>query len=145
MDNINDIGRSISNSFGAGSIKDKIVSGIKYATEKLGVKLVAEEWGSTKGNDPNKFGCACALGCMILAKEKNLSEEDAEHNEKVAEDLLGVDNQWVTGFITGFDGGVLHEGSKEAYQIGKEIRNEFNIGKDDEEEYDDSDDEEDHF
>ena len=143
MDNINDIGRSISNSFGKGSIKDKIVEAIKVATDKLGVKLVAEEWG-TASND--KFSCACALGCMILANDRNLSEEDTDHNERVAAEILGVDNRWVTGFIYGFDGSALDEGDQEAFQIGKEIRNEFNLeAKDEEEEDDDSDDEEDHF
>lgn len=143
MDNINDIGRSISNSFGAGSIKDKIVSAIKVATDKLGVKLVTEEWGTAK-ND--KFSCACALGCMILANDGKLSEEDTDHNEKVAAELLGVDKKWVTGFIYGFDGSSLDEGDREAFQIGKEIRNEFNLEtKDEEEEYDDSDDGDNHF
>lgn len=144
MDNINDIGRSISESFGSGTIKEKIVSGIKYATEKLGVKLVTEEWGSTKGNAPDKFGFACALGCMILAKDKNLSEDDTDYNERVAAELLGVDNDWVTGFISGFDGGSLDDGSYEAFQIGQEIRNEFNLNSPEEDEDEDSD-EEDHY
>lgn len=142
MDNINDIGRSISDSFEGGTLKERIVSGIKYATEKLGVKLVTEEWGSTKSNVPDKFDCACALGCMILAKDGNLSEDDTDHNERVAADLLGVDNDWVTGFISGFDGGTLDDGSAEAYEIGKQIRNEFVVPESDE---DDGDDEEEHY
>lgn len=146
MSNLDQISRDMVGAFSGGSIKDKIVNGIKTATEKLGVKLVNEEWG-TRGNGDNKWNCACALGCMLVANNLPMDADDTDFNEVTAADFLGVDKNWVESFIYGFDASEkMSKHPDDAFQLGVELRQTFNVGaKSEDEEYDDSDDEEEHF
>lgn len=101
------------------SLKEKIVSGIKYAKEKLGFTLVEEDWGSKEAK------CACALGCVLLANDHGIASDDADQNETEAAHVLGVSTEWVGEFIRGFDNDSPGE-DEAAWELGKEIRKEFN-------------------
>lgn len=100
-------------------LKDKIVSYIKRAQEDFGITLVAEDWGSK----PTK--CACPLGCVLLANDIDITN-DSEQNGSEAADLLGVSEKWVESFIYGFDAEHVQPINQEAYQLGLNIRAEFN-------------------
>jgi hypothetical protein len=101
-------------------LKEKIVSGIKYAKEKLGFTLVEEDWGSKEAK------CACALGCVLLANDHGIASDDAEQNEVEAAHVLGVSSEWIGEFIRGFDNeSPENEEAEAVWELGKEIRNEF--------------------
>lgn len=104
------------------NLKDKIVSYIKRAQEDFGITLVTEDWGSK----PTK--CACPLGCVLLVNNIDVTD-DAEQNGYEAADLLGVSENWIESFIYGFDADDVHPINQEAYQLGIDIRNEFNPTK----------------
>src|SRR5574338_844627 len=131
------IGQDMTSGFGSLTIKEKILNGIKTATEKLGVKLVNEEWGTKK--DDGKWNCACALGCMLVANNLPLDSDDTDFNEATAADFLGVDKNWVESFIYGFDASEkMYKHPDDAFQLGVELREAFNVGAKVEEDEDDS-------
>lgn len=142
---LNKIGQQMTGGFSGLSIKEKILNGIKTATEKLGVKLVNEEWGTQSMDDHKKWDCACALGCMLVANDLPMDAEDTDFNEATAADFLGVNKEWVEGFIYGFDASEkMSKHPDDAFQLGVELRQTFNVGAKVEEE-EEIDDEEDHF
>ena len=100
-------------------LKNKIIAGIKYAQEVLGITLITEDWGSK----PTK--CACPLGCVLLSNNIDVLE-DNDQNTAEAGDLLCVSKVWIDSFIYGFDGEHGHAENQEAWQLGNEIRNELN-------------------
>jgi hypothetical protein len=99
-------------------LREKIVNGINYAKEKLGFTLVYEDWGSKQGR------CACALGCMLLANDSSLTN-DPEDNAVEAAQLLGVSEEWVNSFISGFDNGDPILEDVDAYNLGKQLCHEL--------------------
>ena len=139
MSNINEIENNIVGSFEANTIKTKIVDGIKTATAN-GTKLISGEWFAE--------GAACALGCMLLAKDKDAYLEEDDSEETAAE-MLGVDTHWINSFIHGFDGSPLTRDvrSEEAFKLGLELRTTYNarakVEEDDEEDCDEEFDEDD--
>jgi len=120
---IDNIANEIDNAFAVNPIKDKIVNGIKVATEQMNYTLVAEEWGSKDAK------CACALGCMLVANNLHLETATVEDNEVLAADILGVDTMWIEDFITGFDDGhaIRPIAYQDAYDLGAELRTKFLI------------------
>ena len=99
-----------------GNIKQKILDGIQFAKNQLGITLVTEEWGSKETK------CACALGCVLLANDVGLTD-DAEQNAQGAAEALGVDESWIDNFIRGFDGDSPDEDEdEEAWELGQAIR-----------------------
>lgn len=100
-------------------IKNKIVDGIKYATEKVGFKLIQGEWGSKNAQ------CACALGCALIANDHGISD-DSDQNAFEAAQVLEVSQDWVYNFISGFDNENDSDITEpEAFNLGKEIREQF--------------------
>lgn len=109
-------------------IKQKITDSINYVVKILGFTLVYEAWGAKSTQ------CACALGCLILNNEGSI-EGEHEENIQTAADLLGTSSAWVESFYHGFDESVPHivDGPsgpeiahRDAYQMGQEIREQFN-------------------
>jgi hypothetical protein len=101
-------------------IKNKIVDGIKYATEKVGFKLIEGEWGSKEEM------CGCALSCMLIANDHGIAMDDAEQNEVEAAHVLGVSTEWVENFISGFDNDIdTNITDEEAFKLGHELRDQF--------------------
>src|SRR5512142_1746799 len=100
-------------------IKNKIVAGIKYATEKVGFKLIQGDWGNKEAR------CACALGCVLIANDHGICD-DSDQNEFEAAHVLDVSQEWVQNFISGFDNELeANVTDEKAFELGKEIRSEF--------------------
>lgn len=137
---LNKIGQDMVSGFSGTNVKEKILNGIKTATEKLGIKLVKDEWGS-KGGDGSKWNCACALGCMLVANNIAMDEDDSDFNEANAADFLGVDKKWVEGFVYGFDESYYSGEHNDAFQMGVELRKQFNVKPKDDEEVEEDDEE----
>lgn len=123
MSNVNEIEKDMTAGFQTNTIKNKIVFGIKIATEQLGVKLTNGEWIGE--------GSACALGCMLLAANQgsDIRDDDQGKYEEMAADMLGVDSDWVGAFISGFDAEYrdINRHDKEAYDLGTALRFEFKV------------------
>lgn len=102
-------------------LRDKIISNIKSAQEK-GITLVTDSWGSKNTK------CACPLGCVLIANEQIISNDEEDNAETVAE-LLDVSEEWVDSFISGFDATPSNADTDndEAWQLGFIIRSETNL------------------
>jgi hypothetical protein len=100
-------------------LKDKIVSAIKSAQEK-GITLVKHNWGSKNTK------CACPLGCVLIANEHTIYNDEEDNAQAVAE-LLDVSEDWVTNFIYGFDGDPIdrYNPYMDAWNLGYELRHEI--------------------
>lgn len=101
-------------------IKDIITNAIKYTTNAENFTLVYGSFGSMI----EKY--ADALGCVLIQNGKEIDEFDADLNTKTIMDILGVDEEWVNSFICGFDAFDFDASVQEAFDMGQEIRNEFN-------------------
>ena len=101
------------------SVKKKILDSIKYVKEELGYTLVSEDWGSAKHK------CACALGCVLIQKNKE-NELSTSESAKAAAELLEVDEAWVDAFINGFDinGTATESPFPEAWEMGYQVAKE---------------------
>lgn len=89
--------------------------------EEQGLSIVANSWGcaydAKKGYfvaDPDEKGRVCALGALLIYTNGKLKYKptqgrnfDKEDVSQMAAYVLGVDEFWVSGFISGFDGDVL--------------------------------------
>lgn len=96
-------------------IKNKILADITAAKEK-GYTIVSGHWGNAE------MKCACPLGCVNLAVGNQ-----PQHQELGGVlQALGVDLDWITDFIDGYDGNGSASGSKlpEIWNMGEEIRKE---------------------
>jgi hypothetical protein len=94
------------------AVKEKILASIVIAEGK-GFTLITDDWGS------DTMKCACAIGCVYVAVDVNIS-----NNENMAAEILGVSDKWITSFTDGFDGNGVPTGAHEpeAWNIGREIR-----------------------
>lgn len=100
-------------------LKAEIVNGIKTAQTKLGFTLISEDWGGTR------FGCSCALGCVLAAKGLPIASIDSPNIAELTK-ILDVDEKWVNSFMRGFDDSPPDDDSdKEAYRLGQSIHDEF--------------------
>lgn len=97
-------------------IKKKILESIAYVRKDMGWTLVSEDWGSAKHK------CACALACVLLQDkpEDTVRVESGREAYLAVAELLGVTEQWVDGFIEGFDvnGTALASNYPEAWEVG---------------------------
>jgi hypothetical protein len=79
---------------------------VKEAYEKTGLKPMAKTWADWEGDRK----CGCALTACYYAKVENPTEFN-KYIEKVDEDIiepflsdkLGLDEEYIIGFIRGFD------------------------------------------
>jgi hypothetical protein len=100
-------------------IRYEIIKSIIHVKDELSFTLVTEDWGNSKSK------CSCALGCVILTKDRIISP-DAAKNMSVAAELLGVSLDWVCNFMCGFDKQRPDSDSNlEAYELGIELNNYF--------------------
>lgn len=78
------------------SVREKILSSIKYVRDTIGYTLVFGEWGSSNSK------CACAIGCVLLENDpKQIDFLDLHYR---ASKILNVSELWIVSFINGFDG-----------------------------------------
>jgi|SRR5579885_381843 len=98
-------------------IKDTILKNIEIATKEKGYTLTKGVWGS----NPHK--CACALGCVLIANDK----DPAITPFKQLEEILGVSPEWSNEFVKGFDGLTMTNITiEDARSLGEEIAKELN-------------------
>lgn len=157
------------------SVRKEIRKAVEWCKES-GIGIVNKEWGVTFGREQKYFiadddeNGVCALGALLIYKNGNIAfaeygfdvEDDLEGTgddkaDKVAAKVLGVDDDWVTCFVHGFDnenlisigekvgwdadrkqfmhtsdGDILE--NRKAYKMGQDFRKEFIEDDDDEEE-----------
>lgn len=109
-------------------MKDKILADIKEA-EKIGLKVQPGSFG----NQNNLKCCAMTAVAMAAVGPSAISDNENRFREEwvmpEAAKRLGVDNDWISGFIKGYDtpkGAAPYKRAayKEGFAMGREVRKE---------------------
>lgn len=109
-----------------------IAKGMKKAQDQ-GYKITRGTWGIETGVynkkgayerklEPSKTKAACALGALILSTKGALQYNPVQGRAPLPEDaaaaLLGVDADWVSEFVCGFDDG-WERGYRPTTEVGR--------------------------
>lgn len=97
--------------------------GVRIATHRFGVR----HRGYWEASDTGEDKCCCPLGAVLLCSKATLS---VVHGPAVQE-ALGVNEDWVSGFLLAFDGTTREWQSKlgndanAGFELGVQLRQEF--------------------